>query len=335
MSPQITRRQFVVGGGVSGAALLAACGRLPWQPQQPNTRLHRIGFLAASTRQPYHGALLRGLHDLGYVEGQNLVVEWRFTEGKLDGLREAATELVEMPVALIVVPAEPPARTIRGVSETMPVVMVRSLDPIGQGLIASLARPGGHTTGLTMMGLTLAQKRLELLKLTVPTLSRVAVLWDALNPVNAPALRETQQAAQILGVQLQPLEVRTASDFGQAFVAAVREDAEGMLVLAGPFIDTYRSEVTALTSRNNLPSISDEREWATEGGLMAYGPNLAAFYHRAAYFVDRILKGTKPADLPVEQPMTFDFVVNMKTARELGITFPREILLQVTEVIDQ
>jgi putative ABC transport system substrate-binding protein len=267
------------------------------------------------------------------VEGQNLAVEWRFTEGKLDGLHEAASELVNLPVALIVVPAEPPARAIRDVSPTMPVVMCRSLDPVGLGLVASLARPGGSITGLTVMGTSLAQKRLELLKMAAPAISRVAVLSDALSPTNPRALIETQQAAQILGLQLQPLEVRTPPEYRDAFEVAVREQAEAMLVLLGPLTTAHRTEIAELTSRNRLPSICEEREWAAVGGLMAYGQSVAAFYRRGAYYVDRILKGAKPADLPVEQPMTFDFVVNMKTAKELGITFPNEIMLQVTEVV--
>ena len=328
-----SRRQFVQGVGLAGLGLVAGCGRLPAQIGAPRAALHRIGFLAASSRQPYHDGLLWGLHDLGYVEGQNLAVEWRFTGGTLDGLREAARELVTMPVEIIVVPAETPARVIGEVSRTTPVVMARSLDPIGQGLAASLARPGGNFTGLTFMGIILAPKRLELVRDALPHISRIALLSDTSNPINTRAVTETQDAAHILGMQMQPIEFRTVAQYQDALESAMRERADALVILAGPFFDANRKEMSGLTRAAGFASISDEREWALEGGLMAYGPNLAAAYRRAAAYVDKILKGASPADLPIEQPTTFDFVINLKTAQALGLTIPEHVLLQATEVI--
>jgi putative tryptophan/tyrosine transport system substrate-binding protein len=247
--------------------------------------------------------------------------------------RDAASELANMPVDVIVTPAEPPARVAREVTQTVPIVMARSLDPVGQGLAASVARPGGSVTGQTVMGVALAPKRVELLKEAVPTISRVAFLWDGLQPAQIDAVQAAQQAGKLLGVELQNVEIRTQADYRDALDAAAREHMDAVQVIGGPFIDTHRTEIVDLTNRNRLASIGDEREWAGVGGLMAYGPTLAAFYRGAATYVDKILKGARPAELPIEQPREFDFVINLRTAQALGLTIPHHVLLQATEVI--
>jgi putative tryptophan/tyrosine transport system substrate-binding protein len=333
---RLSRRQFVVGAGVSSLGLLAGCGRWPWQAQAP-AKVARVGYLHMGTRTAWQtlrqDTLRQGLRELGYIEGHNLALDWRLAEGDPDRLAALAAELVRAEVDVTVAFGDVGIRALKNATSTVPIVMVLSRDPVGAGFVASLARPGGNVTGLSAIRGQLASKRLELLKETIPGAARVAVLWNPGADL-AAEFRETEAAAQTLGLQLQSLEVRGEDDFERAFAEAIGERADALVLLAD-FLTTGNAErIVPLAARSRLPTMYEYREWVSTGGLMAYGPSQVDQVRRAAYYVDRILKGAKPADLPVEQPMTFDFVVNMKTARELGITFPNEIMLQVTEVIE-
>jgi ABC-type uncharacterized transport system substrate-binding protein len=335
MGSPIMRRHFVLGSGAMGLGLLAGCGRLPWQAEQP-ARAYRLGYLRlappAGPSVQWTEAFLDALRDYGYVEGQNLLVEYRDAAGRLDLFPALAAELVALPVDVIYA-GEGPAAALaaKQATSTIPIVVPVG-DLLGNGLVASLARPGGNVTGLTNFSAQLVGKRLELLQQAVPGISRVAAIWNPANPAMPPYLQQTQDAAGELGLTLQPLAVRDATDLEPAFTTA-RQGADAVLVLTDAVLAPQAARIAELALQSRLPSMFQEREFAQVGGLMAYAPNSVLVYRRAAYYVDRILKGAKPADLPVEQPMTFDFVVNLKTARELGLTFPNEIMLQVTEVI--
>ncbi len=324
-----SRRQFIQGAGVAGLALLAGCGRLPWPAPAP-AKLHRIGYVSAGASQPYQEALRQGLHERGYVEGDNLVIDWHLADGDPNRLDALVAELVRSEVAVAVAFGDSAIRALKIATNTLPIVMVNSRDPVGSGFITSLARPGGNVTGLSTMRADLAGKRLELLKETVPATSRVAILWNA----GATAeFRATVAAAQLLGVQVQPLEVRVDDDFERAFDEAIREPADALVVLSDGLMTRNTERIVAFTAEARLPEMYGNREHAHAGGLMAYGPSRTDGLRHAAYYVDRILKGTMPADLPVEQPMTFEFVINLKTAQALGLTIPQHILYQATEVI--
>jgi putative ABC transport system substrate-binding protein len=346
MIPSITRRRFVLGAGAMGASatgigLLTGCGRLPWQPS-PVPKVPRIGFLqggAAATDTGAGAGLRQGLRDLGYVEGQNLLIEWRYSEGLESRAQEHAAELVALPVDVLLTAGISPAAAGRAATSTIPLVMVYPSDPVAAGFVASLARPGGNITGLTEFQAQLTAKRLELLKVTVPSIARVAVPQNPVDLEVGEVVRvgdPLQVAAQTLGVELVPFELRLPSDLDAALGAATRAGADAVCWIGGTGFrhPELKARLVALAAQYHLPAICGFSEWVEAGVLMAYASDFRDLWRRAAYYVDRILKGTKPADLPVEQPMTFDLVVNMKTARELGITFPNEILLQVTEVIE-
>jgi putative ABC transport system substrate-binding protein len=328
----MSRRQFVVG--TAGLGLLAGCGRLPGQAS-PTRRPYRIGWLqvaALPAHDPNLDVFRQGLLDLGYVEGQDYVIERRSADGDLSRLSAHAAELAQLPVDTILA-AVTAAEQAHEVTSTIPIVMVYATDPVAHGLVASLARPGGNVTGLTYFAGQLQAKRLELLKETVAGLSRVAVLQEA---DYAPAMRdfvEIERAAGLLSLHLVRLDVRTLSEVETAFEAATREGAGAILLGGGGLWGPTLGGLVALAAQHRLPTMYYLATWVRNGGLMAYAADPTPSFRRAAYYVDRILKGTKPADLPVEQPMTFDFVVNLKTAQALGITFPNEIMLQVTEVI--
>jgi putative ABC transport system substrate-binding protein len=332
---RLSRRQFV--GSVAGLGLLAGCGRLPWQAQQP-ANVPRVGWLSAGfLGAPFGAAGLdafrEGLGGLGYIEGHNIIIDQRYAEGSEERLPKLAAELAGLKVDLILAVGAAIPHALQ-TTETIPIVMVGALDPVGSGYVASLARPGGNVTGLSLLSAPLSGKRLELLKEVLPGLSRVAIFWVPGTPGHAIIWEENQRAARTMGLQLQSLEVRTPGDFESAFAAAMRERTDALSTIGGTTTIPHRSSIIEFANRNGLPAIYDRKVFVQDGGLMAYGPNETDQFRRAAYYVDRILKGTKPADLPVEQPMRFDFVVNMKTARELGITFPHEVALQITEVIE-
>jgi putative ABC transport system substrate-binding protein len=270
--------------------------------------------------------------DLGYAEGQNVIYEYRYAEGYGDRWDELAADLIRLPVDLIFTATTPAALAARRATNTIPIVLPTG-DLVGAGLAESLAHPGGNVTGLSNISVQLSGKRLELLKGTIPDLSRVAMFWQPDNATEARDWQESQAAAAILSVVLQSVELRPPIDFDGAFMAAVEGRAQAVLVRGTTMANTEHARFAEVARRSRLPIMGDRRALVTDGALMAYGPSVNQQYRRAAYYVDRIFKGASPADLPIEQPMTFDFVVNMKTAQALGITFPNEIMLQVTDVI--
>ena len=302
---------------------------------QPPATVPRIGFLGFGPPGLQHAlvdAFRQGLRDLGYAEGQNVAIEYRFAEERQERLLELAAELVQLPVDVIVAPSNA-AYAAKQVTSTIPIVMATSGDPVATGIIASLARPGGNMTGLTLLSPELAGKRLELLKAVVPELSRVAVLWNAAHPDKALEWRETQVAAQALGVQLQSLAVRDLHDFDSAFEAAAREHAGALIVLGDSLTFVHRTRIVDLAAKSRLPAMYELREFAAAGGFVAYGPSVLDNWRRAATFVDKILKGAKPGDLPIERPMRFELILNLKTAQALGLTIPPSLLFQADEVI--
>jgi putative tryptophan/tyrosine transport system substrate-binding protein len=303
---------------------------------QPVGKVRRIGMLIPGTSSdftPRIEAFRQGLRDLGYVEGRNITIESRFAEGQADRLPALVADLVRLQVDIMVIDGNLAICAAQHATTTIPIVIAVSGDPVGEGFVASLARPGGNITGLSLMGTEVSGKRLQLLQEAVPTLSHIAVLWNPAVPVSMLAFKETQTAAHALGLQLQSLEVRSPDEFVQAFAAMTREHADALVVISNELFFGHRSQLAELTVRHRLPAMFHLREYAEAGGLMAYGPDAADMYRRAATYVDKILKGAMPADLPVEQPVKFDLVINLKTAQALGLTIPPSILFQADEVI--
>src|SRR5215467_6458177 len=320
--------------------VLTVCGART-EAQQP-AKVHRIGFLSsypASDPRITLGreALRQGLRDLGYDDGQNITIEYRYSDGRSERLVQLAQELVRLNVEILLVTNDFTARAAKKATSTIPIVMVSSGNPIGTGVIASLARPGGNVTGLTSYTAELLGKRLELLKEVVPKVSRFAFLHtDATGDASASrdAFEQTQDAAKALGVQFRLLEVNDANpDFEGAFRVMTKERIGGLITSPAPRITLHRKKILALTDQNRLPAIHPERQWTNEGGLMSYGANTVDQYRRAAVYVDKILKGAKPADLPVEAPTKFELIINLKTAKELSLTIPSHVLLRADRVI--
>ena len=297
---------------------------------------YRIGYMSHTVAiGPGEEALRQGLRELGYVEGRNLTIEWRFTNGRLDLHPEMAAELLRLNVDCIVTRGIAPTLAAKRASATVPIVMANaSDDPVRHGLVASLARPGGNVTGLVDIAHDLAGKRMQLLKETVPKASRFAILWPPEAPAAGTQFKESEAAARLLGLSLQSLEVRSPSDIEAAFRSAATGRAEALIVISFGVISNHAARIAALASEQGLPSMSALPEGVAAGGLMGYFPSHTAQYRRAAAFVDKILRGAKPADLPVEQPTRFDLVVNMKTAKALALKIPATVLLQATEVIE-
>lgn len=304
---------------------------------QPAAKVPRLGLLipgSSSDFAPRIDAFRHGLGDLGYVEGRNITIEYRFAEGQADRLPALVADLVRLQVDVMVIDGTVAIQAAQHATTTIPIVMaVGGGDPVGVGLVASLARPGGNITGLSMMLPEVSGKRLEFLQEAVPTLSRVAVLWNPDVRGSTFAFKETQTAAHALGLQLQSLGVRSPDEFAQAFAAMTREHADALVVLSNELFFGHRSQLAELTLRHRLPAMFHLREYAEAGGLMAYGVDAADMYRRAATYVDKILKGAMPADLPVEQPVKFVLVINLKAAKALGITMPPSLLLLADEVI--
>jgi len=296
---------------------------------KPSGKLWRIGVLAPGCHPPSAALdlLLQGLRDLGYAEGQNLAFEWRYSEGQAERFADLAADLVRLQVDVIVTMSTPAAVAAKQATQTIPIVMVYVADPVGTGLVASLARPGGNLTGVSDMATALSAKRLELLKEAVPTLSRLAVLWNASDPGMVLRYREIEAAARVLDVTLQSFAVRRPQDFAPAFSAITRERPDALFVVAEVLTLAHRCQVLDFAAQQRLPAMYEFGLFARDGGLMAYGPKLTDAFQRGAYYVDRILKGTKPADLPVEQPMNFELVVNFKTAEALGLILPPHLLV--------
>jgi ABC-type uncharacterized transport system substrate-binding protein len=310
----------------------------PAAAQQPK-KVFRIGYLSsadAARDSARYEAIRLALRELGYIEGQNIAIEYRYAEGKLDRLPELAAELVRLKVDIIVVPGgDRVIRAAKSATKTIPIVMSGpGGDPVVAGFVESLARPGGNVTGITNLARELAGKRLELLKEAVPKVARVAVLYD---PANRPSMLELKEflpaPARALGLTVQSWEVRGADGFEKVFAALSKERPDGLYVLATALMSANEKRIVGFALKSRLPSMYPQREYVDAGGLMSYGADIADSYRRVAYFVDRILKGAKPADLPVEQPTKFELVINLKTAKQIGVTIPQSMLYRADKVI--
>jgi putative ABC transport system substrate-binding protein len=324
----LNRRRFLqrLSAGLLAAPVVAE--------GQPAGKMRRIGFISVTHRADAEDPFFRRLGELGYVEGQNLITERRYSEGRAERFAEFATELVRLKVDVIVVNTTPAALAVKRSTHTIPIVIPTAIDPVAAGLVASLARPGGNVTGLTSQAPELAGKRLQLLKEAIPRLSRVAVLWNAANPANARPWRETQDAARALGVALQSQEVRGPADFERVFAAMVRAHPDALFFLGDALTIQHTGEVVGFITRSRIPSMFDRAEMTAAGGLMSYGTQFTDLWRRGAVLVDKILKGAQPADLPVEQPTTFELVINLKTAKALGLTVPPSILARADHIIE-
>ncbi len=332
--------------GLSLGSILLALG-LPAQAQQPR-KIARVGYLSAGDpvgRGYRIEAFRQGLKELGYVEGKNIIIEYRFAEAKSDRLPELAHDLVRLKVDIIFAPSAPATVAAKSATQMIPIV-TSSQDPVGQGFVAGLPRPGGNITGLTNLTSELVGKRLELLKEVIPQLSRVAVLWNPSNPASA-TWRRAEVAAQSLGVQLQAAEVRDRDDWVEikigkavfkdlepAFAAIKRERAEALFMIRSPIVNDLTKRIANLAAESRLPEIYDEQRFPQLGGLMSYGTDLADLDRRAAIYIDKILKGAKPADLPIERPTKFELVINLKTANALGLKIPAHLLMEADKVIE-
>jgi putative ABC transport system substrate-binding protein len=327
----MTRKIFYVA---LGALFLALCR--PVEAQQP-TKIPRIGFLSPtspSTSPARIEAFQQGLRDLGYVEGKNIVVEHRYAAGKVDRFPDLAAELVRSKVDIIVARSAEGARAAKNATKTIPIIMVGvGSDPVETGLVESFARPGGNITGFTDLGVETAGKRLELFKETVPKAVRVAVLYDPTNRNNSLAIKEVQTAARPLGVTVQPWEVRGTDGFEKVFAALNKERPDGLFLLGGPLMRANEKRTASFALKSRLPSMYNSREAVEAGGLMSYAADPVAPFRRAATYVDKILKGAKPADLPVEQPTKFEFIINLKAAKQIGLTIPPNVLARADKVI--
>jgi putative ABC transport system substrate-binding protein len=328
-----SRRRFLQRSlALAGLGLLSGCATLPLGPQRP-ARLPRVGYLASGGGQERAEGFRLGLADHGYVEGRNIAVEWRDSEGRLDRLPGLAAELVGIPVDVLVADGTSATRALKDATDAIPIVMAQSASPVEDGFVASLARPGGNVTGLSALSGELLQKRLELLKAAVPSLARVGVLWNPDLTDRADEFEVVEGAARALGLELRALEARDPDALGAAFERASAERVDGLFLIDNPVLTTSAPRVGELARRHRLPMSSANRPLVVAGALLAYSANRPALYRRAASYVDRILKGADPAEMPVERPTTFDLVINLGAAQALGLTIPPSVLQQATELI--
>jgi putative ABC transport system substrate-binding protein len=305
------------------------------QAQQP-VKTPRIGVLMSGSSEARRAVLdsfRQGLRDFGYTEGHNIVIEYRFDEGRDERLSDLAAELVQLKVDLIVTSGIPPALAAKRATTTIPIVVAAASDLVSTGLVASLARPGGNITGTNSLTAELSGKRLELLKELVPRLSRVGTLWNQLNPGAVGTWEETQAAAKELQLHLLSLPVRDPNNFEAAFSTAVKGGAEALVVIQDTLTNVHRTRIAQLAARSRLPAVYGSTPFVEAGGLISYGSSITGNYRRAAYFVDKILKGAKPADLPVERPTKFELVINLKTAKQIGLTISPHVLARADRVI--
>ncbi len=323
------RRDFIALLG--GAAVWPLAARA-----QQGGKVYRIGFFSAGAANTPHlrAAFVETLRKLGWIEGKNVVFEYRYAENRLERLPELAEELVRLNVDIIVAPGTLAPLAAKRVTTTIPIVMANAGDPLGSGLVSSLARPGGNVTGLSLMVPDIGGKRLELLKDVLPRMSSVAVLWNVANPYPALVFRETESAARTFGIEVQSLEVRGPGDFDGVFENARLQHPEALITVEDPLTVNYRKQIVDFAATNRLPAIHGVREFVEAGGLMAYGASLSDLLRRAAGYVDKIFKGAKPADLPVQQPTKFEFVINLKAAKALGLTIAPSLLARADEVIE-
>jgi putative ABC transport system substrate-binding protein len=333
MNPKSKIENLKWAGFFAIVVSLTLCGARA-EAQQPR-KLPRIGFLfyGSPGPSPEVDAFRQGLRELGYVEGQNITIEFRFASGQVERLPELAAELVRLKVDVIVTPATPASVAAKQATSTIPIVFAGVADAVGAGLIAGLARPGGNITGLTSISAELGGKRLELLKEVALKASRVAVLYNPADRANVLVLKELQESAPALGLTLQPLEVRGPGEFEGAFVAMTRERAQAMFGAAGVLTFEHKKAVVDLAAKNRIPAMWGHRQFVEAGGLMSYAVNFYDQLRRAATYVDKILKGAKPADLPVQAPLKFELVINLKAAKQVGLTIPQSVLYRADEVI--
>jgi putative tryptophan/tyrosine transport system substrate-binding protein len=323
------RRDFVtLVGGAAAAWPFAA------RAQQGGKKYIIGRFSAGSATEPVNDVLTEALRELGWVEGQNVVFERRYAENRLERLPELAAELVRLKVDVIVADGTLAPLAAKRATSTIPIVMAAAGDPLGSGLVATLARPGGNVTGMSLMAPDLGGKRLEMLKELLPRLARVAVVWNAANPYSANLFKETQRAGRMLGIEVQSLEVRGPDDLDGAFEAARKQRPDAMITVEDPLTFSYRKRIADFATGQQLPSLHGLREFVAAGGLISYGANIADLFRRAAGYVDKILKGANPADLPVQQPTKFDLVINLTTAKALGLEVPPSLLARADEVIE-
>jgi putative ABC transport system substrate-binding protein len=327
------RREFIA---LLGGAAIAWPLAVRAQQEKNFARIGLLSPFSPSTAALWHQAFRQGLRDLGWIEGKNISIEYRYAEERADVLPDLAVDLVRLNVDVIVASVSTDALAAKHATKTIPIVMASAGDPVASGLVESLAQPGGNITGLSQIAPELAGKRLELLKQMLPTLARVAVLWNPQNPGASSTLtwREIQLPARELGLQLHSLEVRSSRDFDEAFGDATRAGAGALIITPDPLFATNVKRLAELATKSRLPSIFHLREFADSGGLVSYGIDRSDQFRRAATYVDKILKGTKPADLPIEQPTKFELVINLKTAKTLGLTVPPSILALADEVIE-
>jgi putative ABC transport system substrate-binding protein len=303
---------------------------------QQAKKISRIGFLASSSSERIQSrvaAFQQGLRKLGYVEGKNIIMEYRFAAGQFEKLTDLAAELVQLKVDVLVAEGAPAAHAAKNATRTIPIVMGNAADPVGTGLVTDLAQPVENITGLSDFNLGVVTKRLELLKEVVPTASRVAVLLNPTNPTNPPQLKEIQAVAPALGLKLLPLDAKEPAEIDRAFTTIRQNRVGALMVIGDPMFGTHQRRIVEFVVKSRLPAIHATRLTVEAGGLMSYGTNFDDLYRRAAVYVDKILKGAKPADLPVEQPIKFEFIINLKAAKQIGLTIPPNVLARADRVI--
>jgi ABC-type uncharacterized transport system substrate-binding protein len=320
------RRDFIKG--IAGSA---AAWPLAAHAQQPQKK---VGFLATGGVPLYINAFYDALHTLGWIEGKNVTYETRYAENRVDRLPELVAELIRLKVDVIVAGGTPAPLAAKRATATVPIIMTAAADPLGAGLVASLSRPGGNVTGVSLMSADLVGKRLELLKEILPEVSSVAVLWNADHPFSTFVFKETERAARTMRIEVQSLKVQSPADMDSALMTVMRKNASALIAVEDPLTTDYRRQIAEFAAKNKLPSIYGLRMFVDAGGLLSYGADLADLYRRAAGYVDKIFRGAKPSDLPVEQPTKFELVVNLKTAKALGITIPQSLLVTAYEVIE-
>jgi putative ABC transport system substrate-binding protein len=329
-----TRREFLIAGGAGLCALATPLASFAQQ-----AKVWRIGILSVRSRPDSlvgdnYGAFLKGLQELGYVEGRNIAIEWRFADGKYERLPGLAAELVGLKVDVLAVVNTAVIRAARQATSTIPMVMLTSSDPVGSGFVASLARPGGNVTGLSNVISDIAPKYVELLAIAVPKVSRVAVLLNPANTQHRPIFSKIQTAAAKAGIKSFPVEAETPQEVESAFASMIQQRAGALIVAIDSLFTDFLPQIAGLASRYRMPGMFPDRGYVEAGGLMSYGQDFADSYRRAATYVDKVFKGAKPAELPVEQSTKFELVVNRKTAKALGLTIPSELLLRADRVIE-
>jgi len=320
------RREFITL--VGGAAVM-----WPLAARAQSGKIWRMGFIAHG-HETHYDALFRGLRELGYEEGQNLVVVWRYAASHPERFPDFAAEMVRLNVDVIIVVTTPAAIAVKKATTAIPIVFPNAINPVEAGLVASLAHPGGNLTGGAAQTAVLTTKRLEILKEVLPGLSKGVVLWNPDNPALVPAWKQTQDAARVLGVTLVSCEVREVKDFGEAFATIAQQRPDTLLVFQDALTIQHREVIINFANQNRLPGAFGGKEWVEAGGLMSYGESLSEMYHRAAYFVDAVLKGAKPSDLPLEQATKFELVLNLRTAKAIGLTIPQSVLIRADEMIE-